>query len=835
MNLPPQWQRKQQRFGAVCRISAWAVVSAWLAIATAVPGFALAQENGAGPTVPEIDKSDVEATVMRETTSDLPDIDSVARPTAAEILTQPPADWLIVDTNRVMKVEPVSPRPNTLEVMRTRVDAFAATKPQTTDAAKVAQWRKEFDSVHDISVRLIDDLLGQDYLLNVDHVDDIISHEQHALNEAARLRDARQFSAATELLEHVRRRDSDWPGLAAATNKLLFAEATSMLNGGQAEQSLAVLTRVFERDSEFPNLNVRVGQAVDKLGSKAIAENNPRRSRYFENRLRKYYPGHRVLKVLADARTAEARRLLSLAKASRSKREASELVGQVARYAPDLPGLRAAHETLFERYPVLHVGALRPAAPARNRLLSGTAEMRLSELTSARLFEPDAVEGDIVRFSSRFVESWSPEDLERRAIFTLRPQSAKFDAYRMAEAIQQSASGSGPDADRWYAAVRSVRPLSPTQIDLDLGRGPLRLDALIGKLNLPLRPLFTPTDFSDDVSKSSGNNAAFRSTGIESQRPDGQFAEIVEHGYETAEAFGRAIRRDEIALAVDVPPFLVARLTQEDWFQKEVILDKYTLPTTHLLQFRVGSPPGDSPALRIALERALDRPQILASAILHNASQNGPGSEFVRTTGHVFPSFSYGNEQSIEPRPFDPAAAVPLALLAKRELADRWRPLRLIAPEHPQVRDAAVQIVKSWRDLGIDVSLVPVDETLEAIESQSWDIVYRVVSIAEPSLELWPLLSVDGQATLAGIEHLSEPLRERLIRLENTRDWPAATRLLAEADRAIHEQALLIPLWEVDRLSIRRRAIRGVPEDSISPYHALLRWRVEPVFSTSAD
>lgn len=807
-----------------------------IALATQVVLPAGAQDD-ADPDapLPSVEISDLKTNELQESVSDLPVLKDMLPRTAAQILHDQPEDWLIVATDHVLRVKPVLPRPNTLEAMKTKVDKFAATKPQTTDPAKVAAWREEFEKTYDIEVTLIDDVKGQDYWLNISEVDDIIHHETHALREAARLRDAQQFSVATELLEHVRRRDAAWPGLEEETNKLLFAEATSMLRNGNGEHALATLDRLYERDPEFANLDVRFGQAIRVLGREALNAKDPRRTRYFESRLRQNYPKHGVLKDLDDDRKEQARALVSEARGSRSFRDASELVSDAARYAPDLPGLAEAHSSLFGRYPVLHAGTLELAQPAANPMLAGAAHLRRKRLVSATLFEPTAVEGDIVRYTSRFVESWHPEDLERRAVFDLVETNGQFDVYQLAEILSGQINTGSRHGDRWYSAIRSVLPKSPTRLELTLGRGPLRLDALLGLLPVPLDAQFVSAESPAETDSGGRPLIAFRNTQPQSTRPAGQFAEVIEHKYASAEDFGRGIRRDEIAVAVDVPPYLVSRLTTEKWFAREVILGKSTLPLTHMLQFRVGSAVAESAPLRIALERAIDRETVLASAVLHNESRNGLGSEYARVTANLFPSFSYGNNKSVQVRPYDPSAALPMALLARRQLGDRWGTMRLIAPDQAEVRDAAKQLVAGWRSMGMPVELVPQTETEASIASNNWDIIYRVCAVTEPSIELWTLLADEGRSDLEGISYLPEPLRERLIRLDNTRDWPTASSLLADCHRAILEHAILIPLWEVDRLSIRRRSIRGVPEQSLSPYYDLTDWRVEPVFSTSVD
>lgn len=790
---------------------------------------AVAQERAAD--APESEQS-------IETPADLPSIDELPRPTARELLNDPPEDWLIVKQVRVLQVDPVQPRPLTLEIIRKRVSDFALTKPQTEDLERLARWRERFEKIHDVEVTLIEDLVSTPYWIDEEQIDNLIHHETHALNEAARLRELENFTTARELLEHVRRRDSDWPGLAEATNKLMFAEATAMLRDGKREHALQILDRLFERDGEFPQLELRFGQAVRQLAIAAFEDQNPRRMRYFTSRLQRRYRKHLFLPELKRLRQQHASKLLVAANAAKADREASELVTEAARYAPELNGLRDAHARLFKRYPILHVGVQQCARASQAEVVANTSEFRFSELTNARLFEPAAVEGDLVRYQSDYISSWTPEELGRRATFHIAPNRDNLNAYQIAEAMTAAIERNDLYGDRWGSTVAAVQPFSPSRLELQLSRGPLRVNVLLGLLPIELTGKFTAhaVTVQEAGYQSSSNFRSFWSTRSQSERSRGEFAEVVEHSYTDSESFGRAIRRDEVALAVDIPPYLVSKFSGEEWFSNEVILDRATIPVTHVLQFHGDSVAGQSLPLRVALERGLNRKAILREALLHLSAGGEQVSSYVRLTANLFPTFSYANDSTAATRPYSPEAAVPLALLARRQLGANWGPLKMVCSDDPEIRAAATLAVDGWRRLGIPVDLVPSDETAASVKSESWDLAYRAVSISEPSVSLWPLLSPGRAETLDSIEHLEEPLRQRLLRIDQTRDWPTASTLLANAHRAILEQALIIPLWEVDRLSIRRRSIRGVPDDRlISPYHEISNWRVEPVYSTRVD
>ena len=770
----------------------------------------------------------------------LPELGTLAQPTATQILTEDPVDWIIIDQVRILQVTPLEIRPNTLEKLDTRIAQFARTKPITSDESTLVKWRERFEKVHDIEVSLSADPLGRQFWLHREHIDRIIHHETHAINVADSHRERGELSIARELLEHVRRRDPRWPGLVEAENRLMFADANARWDAGDPEHAMTILEQLLAVDPDYPQLELRLGQITRAVANDALADDDPRRLREILGRLRRSYPRHSFLGQFEDARKDRANTFLRLARETPDPAAASRFVMQAVRYGPELSQTRDAFETIFARFPVLEVGSLVAANRADSPVLRDLASHRFDTLASTRLFEPQSVEGDLVRFRSRFIAGWTPEDLGRSAVIELSSSESAIDAYQLAQRIQEVAANPDRFGDRWAAMIEGVQPLGPHRLRIHLAAGPVRLDALLSRLPIDLPPQFEPVaatvaesaQFRHGVTSA----VAFRSTKRDEDRARGEFAEVVEYQYSDPEAFGRAIRRGEIALAIDVPPLLVARLQVQSWFSDNVILNKTTVPASHVLQFRVGSAPSESTALRVALERAIDREALLHSAILHTERDDPLGTEFARVSNAVFPSFSYANASDASIRSYDRRAAVALALLARRALGQAWRTLKLLAPGSAVERDAATKLVESWRALGIPVELIPAEQNLAATKSGDWDIVYRVLTETEPSLAMWELFSSDGMTTLDAIDYLSEPQRQRLIRLEATRDFPTATDLLTDAHRAVLEDALIIPLWEVDRLSIRRRSIRNVPDDSLlDPYHRISEWRVEPIFPTDAE
>ena len=779
------------------------------------------------------DESGEDPPPREERLTDLPLLETVERPRVDELLGESPVDWIVVSGDRLLKVEPVSVRPGLLEQIDRRV---AEIKDRIGKDA-----REEVDArlakATTIRVRLVGDFTGFAYDFDRNLADRIIYHEDHCLAEAGRLREAREMLPAWELLEHVRDRQPEWPGLEAETDRMILADAAVLTARGEAERSLAVLETLRERTPEFDGLQARYADAARSLALSAIDEGDFRQARHFRRRLMQAYPNNRAVALIADRLKAVATRALTAAERAEDPATRSDGVRLAARAWPDDRRLPRAFEQLVDPHPVLHAGVTQLAGPASHPLLETAANLRHESLTGERLFEPTAVEGDLVKYGSPYVERWRLTDLGRRAVVDLRGGGGEVDAFAIAAAVREAERGGGPYGDRWEAVFAGVRPVSPGRLELELAESPLRLDALLGRLDLPLRPAFERRPAAETPFRPREAVEEVRYVAV-GDRPPKTPAEIVEHRFETAEQFGRAVRRDELDLAVDVPPHLVGRLQSEQWFSEEVTLGVCGLPVTHLIQFRPGSAASAEPMLRLGLARAMARNVILEDVFLNGEDDPWgplPGQEFVRLTETPFPSGSYANSTAVPVREQDRPAAVAMGLLAKRRMRDAWDRLRMVCPDNPEIREAAGRLAGQWREVGFPVELLDAADVPAAVEAGEWDVAYRTVAVAEPALELWPLLSLEVEASLGGIAHLPEPMRRRLIALDRTDDWPSAVRSLHLLHEDLWERAMLIPLWEVDRLAIRRRGVRDAPLRPVGPYDDVTNWTADAAIPARED
>ena len=785
----------------------------------------------------------------RETIFELPLLSDVPLPTAETLLKEQPFDWVIVSGDdrgdRLLVTEPLRLRPKAYQQLVDRVAAAqsALTSAQRNAPATVDQKREELNAARQLRLNLVGDLLGFPYEVDYDELSDVQHHEDLALQRAEALRQEGELEQAWELVTHVRRRDPEWPGLAETIDRLLFSDADRLLAKGEPERALAVLDQLFERSPRFLNLDTRFGSAVRTLALEAAAAENYRRARYYVGRLQSRFPDHPVARELQQGFARQAQSIVREAEQQRREgnaRAAAEAVRRAGKISPDLGSTRRLFDEITKNYPILHVGTLRLAEAPASPLLAGPEHWRHRRLTTPRLFHERAVDNDLVRYGSDFIQDWSPEDLGRSVVLRLKSQQPRSQpqpilaSYDIADALLAAAHDDLRYGDRYAATLLGVRPTRPDRLELALGVQPLRIQSFL------TIPLDGPGPF-ESAPVSADTLPARQATGMvrfvrSFQPPPGELpgaiAEIVEHQFASGDEMVRALRRAEVDMLTDVPLFTAVRLLIDQTTRDQAIAGPCSLPETHLLQFNPEGVLSKVTELRRGLAVSFERRDALFDVFTH-----GRTSEFARLTTSPMPLFSYAVDPRIEARRQDRFAATALGLVGRRKLPEGtpWGPWKMVVPEDPRCREAAEVLIADMRRAGYPVELVPDDQREQTLADGSWEILYRRVQIAEPLVDLWPVLALGNEARVGELTHLPETLRRRVLELEQVDDWNAATDLMRAIDRSVWAQAIVIPLWELDRITLRRRSLREAPDPVLWPYAAVGQWRLEPQVEKSLE
>lgn len=317
---------------------------------------------------------------------------------------------------------------------------------------------------------------------------------------------------------------------------------------------------------------------------------------------------------------------------------------------------------------------------------------------------------------------------------------------------------------------------------------------------------------------------------------------------------------------------------------KQVSVQAYAVPTVHcLLPNLKRTLPGDR-RFRRAVVYGIDRSAILGRL---TAGQTVPGCAIL---SGPFPaarggeSFGYASDEAIAPRPYDPRLALALAAQAVPAAAtvtasqttptasgaadsappasgppesaakpdetaagtkpapsaepakdqespkagpppkapEPVVPLVLGHPAEPVARRACGLIRQHLALAGIQVTLRELKPGEEAAAFDQVDFLYAELLLWEPLVDARRLLGSDG---LLG--QSSPPLDLALRQLERATQWNQACAALRQIHRLVHEEAAVIPLWQLTEHRAVHDSLQGLPSAPVSMYDEVQQWQIQ--------
>lgn len=827
---------------AAVAVLAWLVLG-WSAV--------LAQPTGNRNVSEAAEESSTEGEPEREEPDEkLPRLEEMVLPSAGELLRGPKVDWIVLKRNQeVLVVEPVMPRPDTLAKMQSAIDEKSKERRNLSGEA-LTRHRQELEAMSKLRIRLPDQVEEDDYLLPMKLVEQIIHHEDLVLRRVDALIREQNFDLAFELLNILRRGTPDWPGAVERHSALLLAEAGRKLERGEVEAALAVLEEVHSRTPQYPGLEQRLGEVIDRLVEDAVAARDWRRARHFQRRLRQLSANHPQVAAwrsrlddLAETELAAAERARAEGDHSRALTHAEQAV----RIWPGARDLRARYRSFSDRDQRLHVGVLDlPDDREGRRAVSSPAEERAARLTEVRFFEVDYADDGSSHYHTRFCDRWEPLNLGREVQFDLRDSRQPWEAqpvvtaHEIAARIAARLDRSHPEYDeRLAACVGSVDVRSPDSFTVRFDRVPVRTEPLLA-IPVIAAPAGEPAGFAGGgtnsvVSQAIGgferieqteDRAVYRRVIAE---PDNtrqrHLMELHEHRYPDWSAALQALVRGDVSMLVRPPAWIVELLRSDEETLKAMFVEKMAAPVTHVVQIHPRSRPLRNREYRRALAYGIDRERILAETVLRSRE-----STLGRVVNGPLPSSSDANNALVQTRRYDPLAAVSLSLAARKQLGGDLPPLRMLVVTDPVVQAAAQRLVESWARFGIRVTTADLPEgplIPDAGAEADWDLFYRTVQLTEPVTQLWPFLTLTDRARVADLDPFPDWLRQEIIGLDLASDWRAAVQSLNRLHLHLWGEVLLLPLWEVDEYLIYRKHVRGVPVSPVHPYEDADRWIIE--------
>lgn len=759
--------------------------------------------------------------------TDLPLFEDLVIPSAEELLTGEKVTWINLTNKRVVISRPISPRPNTLEIQAEKLLKMKL-EGSPTNPEKLKVFQDRVYQLRRIRGGFIDAVEAPEFLILTNLIESIWHHEDLMLKRAELLIAEMKFEVAYDLLFALQNINSDWPGLTETHQRLIFENGKSLRENKDLNSALARFEQLLLRNSDYPELSQQLAATTVDLIDAAVAENDFRQARHFLHRLEHNLPQNSTInqqsnrlqslmqKTLRDAREAAA---------SGNDREAFLLCSKATEIWPYDTKLRDTYREHANQFQILKVGVINCAGAKHLSPFPTKADLREESLSRYSLFEVHSFD-DSPHYHTSLIEHWEPTELGRNLDLTLQttfdywnPQTP-LTAVQLADSLRTQLDPNHPAFNEQLRGfIEEIHIRSPYRVELKFQRTPLRPEAILSQ------PLTTTTFHKNWrlTESPTPEQATFRRATEEAKNvPQRHVTEIHETAYANHEEVLRALFRGEIDYIPELPVSHAAKLEIEsDW-----IIRKYQLPETHFIQVRPGSLLATNSELRRAMLYALDREELLRSTVL-----NGAPAQYGRLTTSVFPSQSRAFNPLVNDITPDPYVARSLTLAAEKTLEGKLPTLKMSVPPDPGLLPIIETLLEDWERIGIKVEVIT--STNEASPAENWDLAYRVISMTEPLTQLWPLLTTQSKTRVEDLQILPGWLRQELIQLELSTNWNDARTRLHELHQSLWSEVFYLPLWELDRFSMARRNLTGIPKTPLQPYQNINRWIVSPWFDQS--
>ncbi|NOX53807.1 MAG: tetratricopeptide repeat protein [Planctomycetes bacterium] len=706
----------------------------------------------------------------------LPRFEEMELPTVAQLLQEPPVDWIVLKSGEVLVVQPVQPRPDTLRKLRELRQKLVSQPPPTpvrqpgesraafeNRRAKIQEeYEQQLRRTMRLEVTLPDNvLLSEDeaasvYLLDIEKIQEIIHHEDLMLRRIDRLIEQGKLQTAYELLLVLERRAPNWPGLKQRRLQLSVAEAKKRVEK-DPEAALALLEQVHDENPRFPRLSAELGRVTERLIQAALDQKDYRRARFFLARLKRREADHPVVRQWeAKLKQIAAKLLEQSQQATKQGRhdQAAYLAEEAARVWPHTTQLRAVHRRALTRYQIVRVGVTVLPGQPDGFPLPSLADQRHRHLTELRLFEADHFR-EAAHYRTRFFDTWEPDDLGRQTHFTLRQRPAYWESQPILTASDVVASLSArldrtSEAydERLASFVRSLVVRSPFEFSVYFDKVPARLEALLA-LPAPVHRVWgapmsietgessskSPEKTAQPTPKGSPNRAASGKTNSREISSPSTFPFYLHHSSPERIVYRRTRLEPEKAPARHVAEIVETRYPSYRKAVQGLLRGEVSMlpevPTWYIKPLRETKDyfilPYAVPTthlIQIHPKSWLQRNRELRRAMAFAINREQILKEVVlhdeaMKNGRLITGFTSSKSTAyndlIEPFPYNLTLAVSLATVAMSQMEGKVPPIRMVCDPDPIARQAAQRIVQDWSRAGVRVTLITTEtETVVA-------------------------------------------------------------------------------------------------------------------------
>lgn len=719
-----------------------------------------------------------------------------------------------------------------------------------------------------IVVQLLDQP-NKEYEVQWRSIEKIETFAEVVLAKAKELSAAGQFDEAYDFYRVLQARYPNLPGLQAGIEDFLFAEATSLVRAEKFDRALALLYELQRRNPQRAGLDNTLAQASEKRVERYVAAGNVPAARRLIRNLAAAYPKQPTVARWEQRWRDEAGKLLIDARsalAAGEARKADQAARRLVSVWPALPGARELLETVHEKYARVIVGVSAPATSHDPGRLNDWAARRTSRLIYRTLTEfvgPSPEGGQYVCPVGRMRR----EEFGRRLVFQLTPGQrwASGDALLTGYELARRLVAMTDVRDPWYRP-QWAEVLDGASVDavytvtVDLRRPHVRPESLLATVLVPAiaagqRP--PPGNGPYVVGAQDDTQVTYLSSGQYQAFGARQPKEIVERFFRKGIDGIAALKRRQIDVLDRIYPWDVDKLRADE----ELVVEPYAVPLVHCLVPNHRQPLTGNRTFCRALVYGLQREAIL-ERLMGGSDQPGclvVSGPFSPGVGYNDP-LDYAYDKSITPRPYEPRLAAALAGVALREVAqkngnqpasdnsppksgengpqassepkkdqhasdDKPPPAtfpRLVLAYPPNdIAEAACKAIKRQLELvGIPILLEELPPTPPARIPDHVDLMYAELAMWEPVVDAGRLLGDEG---IAG--GCSSYMSLALGQLEQAEDWLKVGVKLRDIHRIAHDDAAVVPLWQLTDHFAYHRSLKGVGSRPVTLYQNIEQWQ----------
>lgn len=699
------------------------------------------------------------------------------------------------------------------------------------DTIQREKWLKG-DKQAPIEVRLLENP-EQRYEIRRSDIVKLEFFEDRLVVEARRLLGQNKFDDVFACLSRLERDFPQQEELPALMRDFLYLEARQLLDAGNYE---AAWIRLDEAYSQVPNddeINSLLAKALHQLIQHAWDANDERSVLQWLDRVQSKY-GESQLTLRQEWQSRIDTRVTQLAAELATQLGASDFIGaydtafRIAPFRPQDPALLANLTDLEQRFPTIRIGV---TCPVLSEVVNGDIDWRtrrIARLLGRTVTEATQVGAEGCRYACP-LGNVVPGDVLRDLQIEIRDTSHGEDFW-ISQSVLDFAKQSHPLSNTFGGLGPSTSLPRAGQILLQTSGTHL---ILAGFLRIGLS-----TSLQDAYARSSDQLPLDRAYSMNTIRPEAasfvanpeylfrterQYQQVVETTLKTSRDGLELLRTGRIDVIERLYPAEVPKLEGSG----ELTLVPYAIPSIHVLTPNPTRPWMANRTFRRALTYLLNREDILHRTLL--AGQELAGCRVISGPLPAGKSpedpIAYAYDESIIPYETNLGTGLVLLEAALAELKRSQKlevdlsqlELRVAYPASEIAAEACAEICRQWTLVGVRSVAVPLDNE-EATRTDDWDLMYRDLVIEEPLIDVAYFSRTS--LNLPPSPYLSLAIE----RAQESVDWQSARTRLRELHRVVHEDATVIPLWQLQDYAVHRRGFTGIVSPLMRFYDSVEHW-----------